>query len=210
MRIVNYYILFTTLILCISGCGGADGKDKVGSLSLAVSPSVLSGGQFSVSAIATYTNPNTSNLVGTEVTFDTSPPGLVAGFPKTYSMPTNGIQGTNILLNQTAANLNFFVIARIGDLVDSKIVSMPALGTVTASPTSLTFITTEVPPSQHSISISGGTSPYIASSSVNSLVTTSVTGNTVTVTRVSVGTGIAVITIQDAVGASTTVTVTLQ
>jgi hypothetical protein len=208
MKFCCYKSVLFVLLLVISGCGS--GKDKVGSLSLAVTSTALSGGQYSVGAVATYTNPNTTNLVGTEVTFDTSPSGLVSGFPKTYSMPTNGIQGVNMIIDQTASVQNFFVIARVGDLIDSKVVSIPALGTLVPSSTSVTFSNSEGVNTTKTVTVSGGSGTYGVTSSDDAVVTASVSGSTVTITRKSTATGSQTITITDTVSLKTaTVTVTL-
>lgn len=209
MRIARKLLTVATLLLLIAGCGSGD-KDKVGNLTVDVTSAALAGQQYSVSALATYTNPNKTSLEGTEITFETST--TVPGFPVTVSTPTNGKTGINFIINQGATPKNFFVIARTGDLEDSKAVSIPALGALTATPSTLTFTSTEVSPSAKAISISGGTSPYTASSNEATLATVSVSGNTATVTRQSNNTGTAVITIKDSASAqaSTTVSVTLQ
>jgi len=194
--------------LLLTACGGGD---NVGNLTMTTPVVADAGnGQYAVSATATYSNPNHSDLTNTEIIFDTSPSGIVSGFPAKLLTATNGSKGVNFVVDQAAQPISFYLVARTGDLQDSKLVTIPALGALTANPTTLTFLTTDVVPANKSITVSGGAPPYSVASSDTNLATATVTGTTVTVTRGSNTTGTVTITITDSQSKSTPVSVTLQ
>jgi len=202
---LKYYVLLLVLLIALPSCGG-DGKDKVGSLELTTATTALAGGQYKVSAIATYKNPNTTNLVGTEVTFSI---GLSGYASQKISLPSGGSEGVIFIVDQIATPLNFFVTASTGSLQDSEVVSIPALGSLVATPTTLTFATTDGVSSAKSVSITGGTAPYAVTSSNATLVTATISGSTVTITRESAGTGNAIVNITDSATTPTTVSVSV-
>jgi len=119
-------LVVVMLMLLMSACGSG-GKDKVGSIVLTATPASNGDGTYSVSASATYTHPTITNLVGVEITFNTSPAGLVAGFPTTISTNSAGNAGVLLTVNQLATAYSFVVTASTGSLQDSKTVSIPAL-----------------------------------------------------------------------------------
>ena len=210
MRILSYIAVLFMFVLCLSSCGSSGG-DKVGSLTVAASSADNGNGTYNVSALATYTNPTKTDLVGVDINFSVidTLTGTVLN-SSTKKTPTNGIIGVNYTVSQQATARGLMVVASTGDLQDSKSVTIPAFGAITANPTTLTFASTDPIGSQKQVSVTGGTLSYNTSSSNNTLATASVVGSTVTVTRASAAVGTVVITINDTAGASTTVSVALQ
>ncbi|MBT0665637.1 hypothetical protein KI809_15110 [Geobacter pelophilus] len=191
-------IIFLVFI-CMSlfGCGD-DGK--VGSLTLGTPFATNNGdGTYQVGATATYSNPSQSNLVGVSITFkliDTATNTIISTFSDTT--PTNGSFGCQWTVPQQLTPQGFLIVASSGGLEDTKSVSVPALGVLSVASSSITFTNTEPAPTIKQNAISGGTTPYSASSSNAALATVSVSGNAVSVTRASNATGTVIVTVTDA------------
>ena len=203
---IRWAVLMCSCVF-LFGCGSG-GDNKVGGLTLTTTTEARDGGVFVVNASAVYTNPNKTDLVGTGITFDTSPSGIITGFPQTISTNTSGNAGIVFALDQQDAAFSFAVVARTGDLEDTEVVTVPALTALTVTPVSVSFVGTDPVGSVRTLTVTGGTPPYTAFSSLPSVIGAGVSGPTVTLTKLQAITpGNAVITVIDSNNRSATASV---
>jgi hypothetical protein len=211
MKIMWKLFVLSLLMISLSGCGDSGGDDLVGGLTLDTTATDNGNGTYNVSALATYSHPTKTDLVGVEIGFkviDTFNNVVLASTTK--NTPTNGKTGVNMTIFQAPVAQSLMVVASTGNLQDSKPVSIPALGAITPNPTSLTFTNTEAIGTIKNVAVTGGTAPYFASSNDTLSATVTSFGNTVSVRRESAAAGSVIITITDAIGSATTFLVTLQ
>lgn len=138
---MRYGIKLVTLMLAVAaaalaGCGA--GSSTTGTLSLAVTPqqTALNG---TVTATATYSNPNSSNVRGTSINFSTNHPELFE--TTSASADTSGKATVILSLKQlTAATgptgpVEVMVFASVGDLMQTATFTLkPADMTITPPP----------------------------------------------------------------------------
>jgi len=203
-HLLKFVAVMILASIMLSGCGG---DDKVGGLSLALTTTDPAGDDFVVNAGATYTHPTATDLVNVPITFDTVPSGLVEKFPQTITTDSSGKAGVLLSFTQGSSPVTIVITAKTGDLQDSKSVTIPAVNTLVASPSSvdLTSITSQ------NVVISGGSGGGLgAVSDSPTSIDADVTDKTVTITKLPAATtGTAEVTVTETgTGANVVIPVT--
>jgi hypothetical protein len=201
-HLLKFVAVMILASIFLSGCGG---EDKVGGLSLVLTTEDPAGDSFVVNAGATYTHPTVSDLVNVPITFDTVPSGLVGGFPEKIYTNSSGFAGTVLVFEQQKEPFTLAITATTGDLQDTKVVTIPGLGTLTANPESITFDPTDVVGTFKEVSISGGSDTgTLSASSDDGNIEATADGTKVTITKIALSTGhTAVVTVTDSVSLKT-------
>ena len=196
IRNIARRFLFAALVA--AGCGGCGGNNTNGSLALTVTPTDLTGGNYNVVALAIYTPPLlTGGTVGTGVSIPTNTPitlvenihNLSGTFSKVETQKLNadstGTVNGNFNIVQTTETLYVDITASTGGLSVTKSVSIPALSSLTTTPTVVSFPSTAQAGAQQSLTVSGGTQPYRASIDASHAgdFTVNVNGATVTLVK---------------------------
>ena len=213
MQIGKFIVLLCCccIVSSLGGCGNSGGGDLVGSLSLDTSTTDLTGGYYDASATATYSHP-TKDPIGTDITFNT------VAFT---NRSTLGVSNSTHKVNSSGAitvtygpfqqrNIPIFIDinANTGDLTQFKRVTIPALSSLGVTPGAVAFAGTDPVGTTKTVTVSGGISPYVISSS-SANIGVSINGNTVTVTLLASGGGTssATVTVKDALGNSVAIAV---
>lgn len=175
------------------GCGSGS-KDLNGSLTVTKAETAADA-YVTVDFTIEYTNPNQSNVLGTEITVTTSTGKIIPELNETFMYSTNNSGKTiyTYLLPKTSVMYVFSIAAKTGDLEGSTAVVVPALAatpvaTFTATPTSVAFDSTTLPGDKIVVLLAGGTPPYKKlniNPSPNNFISASLTDNLLTVQRES-------------------------
>jgi hypothetical protein len=178
----------------------------------------LTGGTYKVEATATYA-PNTGKEpTGDEIVFSASYTTASNPTPVsksiTYKLSKTGIA----VFSDTVIQGNEAIILRLtathGDLFQKKLISIPAVTTVvsvlSASPSTITFASTDVVFTDKAVTMTGINTPFTAASALPADISVLVSGSTVTITKLASGTTTAAtttVTITDAKGNTVSVPV---
>jgi hypothetical protein len=210
MMKTRYYLWFCLILfaLLIAGCGNG-GAGLNGAVTVTGSQAV-STDSSDVSFVVSYTNPTETNLIGVKMNFTVTLDGLSVD---SGSFNTNN-SGTEILGPYTVPRIpseqKVRCVATSDNLSGNSVVTVAKLGALVVTPATQTFASTDGVDTTKTFTVSGGTSPYSASSNNTGFVTTTVSGTTVIATRKSASTGTVTITVSDSAGSSVPVQVTLQ
>ncbi len=175
-------------IMITAGCGGSGTSNTNGTLALTVTPADLTGGRFSVVALATYTPLNGKNPTGTPITLTASIHtlnGTPIAVSDALSADPSGVVTRIYNVNQTTQTVYVDVTASTGGLVKSFSISIPSLAVMTTSPATVAFPSNALAGSTQTITISGGTSPFgaLMDAAHAGDMTINVNGATVTLTK---------------------------
>lgn len=121
MRLMSFFSILPVIALLtvLAGCGGSN---TTGSLSVAVSPASVAAGK-TITVTATYLNPNTANVGGTEISITTNRPDIFdpATVLSRQATPLIVKNPNAIVTDQTVT-----ITARTGDLVATATVIVKA------------------------------------------------------------------------------------
>jgi hypothetical protein len=208
-------ILFCVLLsVAMFGCGS--GKDTAGTLTMSeVTTTALSGSQtYLVGALATYAANAGKDTTGAEISFkavyytaSNSTPFLTKTVNKTLGK--DGIAKYSGTVDQSSDTIILRLTASFGDLSETKYASIPAIGTLAASPSSHTFASTDLAGATTEVVVSGGFPPFTVSSSTTDI-DASISGSSITITKVPGGTTTAskaTVTVTDSKGYSTKINI---
>jgi len=221
---VHILALIASIILLLQACGTSQTN---GSLTVAdLTMKDQTGGYYSAETTVTYTPPTDKDPNGTKVTvstqFTTYSGASSVAINKTLSI-TKTLDSTGAfdytypyLIAQGGSPIFVTITASTGDLVSSKIGSVPAIAALSATPSSIAFASTATAGTTQTVTLSGGYTPYqapVVTSSAGagiSNITASISGTTMTVVLVAPGDGTksAKITVFDVKGNSVVVGVT--
>lgn len=156
--------LFAALV--VAGSGGCGGNNTNGSLALTVTPTDLTGGNYNVAVLAVYTPPAGSVATNTPITLVANIHDLSGTSSKVETQKLNadatGAVNGNFNIAQTTETLYADITASTGGLSITKSVSIPALSSLTTTPTVVSFSSTATAGTSQSVTVSGGTPPYSA------------------------------------------------
>lgn len=183
-------LLSLFVVTLLAGCGGGGGNDLVGSIALTASSADVGAGVNKVSASAKYTHP-TKDPLGTQIDFTFTAFNNVGQIvsQQSFSGKVNSSGEIGFFMNfiQQATPVFVVVSARTGDLEDSEQVTVPALAPLTVTPPAVAFAGTEGIGTAKTVTVAGGISPYVLSAFDPQVVSVSVAGNTITITRLALG-----------------------
>lgn len=206
--------LAVTAVIMLALCGCGSGNDLNGSLTIG-STQANSTNFSEVSFTVKYTNPQKSNLLGMPLHFRTS----MGSFDEKTN--NSGSIILSFVIPKADVDQAFFFEVTTGDLLASKVVIIPALGTepppsvpMSALPTSITFTPTAAIDSTQDVLILGGTGNYSVlntNPSPNLNISAAIVdGTTLRVSKESAATpGVATILVVDDASPPNSVTVTV-
>lgn len=199
-------VLCIGLTIMLAGCGGGGSGDTNGTLTLNdLALTDMGGGEYSVQATAAYSPPAGKDpqgmSIGFSATFETSTEQSVRS--ANIEVGSNGIaNAAPWRVTQTNQPIRVTVVASLGGLRSIKTTLIPALSGLSGTPAAVSFGTADGIGATKTITISGGYSPYVVSSSVPADINAQLAGNAITLTK------LVNVTAGSPVGASATVTIT--
>lgn len=179
--------LFAALV--VAGSGGCGGNNTNGSLALTVTPSNLTGGNYNVLALAVYTPPLGSVPTNTPITLTAHIHNLSGTLSSVdtqkLNADTTGAVTKSYNIAQTTETLYVDVTASTGGLSRVSSISIPAISSLTTTPTVVSFPSTAQAGAQQTVTVSGGTQPYRASIDASHAgdFTVNVNGSTITLIK---------------------------
>jgi len=193
--------LLLTIMLMLAGCGSGNMSTN-GTLTLDdITSTDLTGGTYSVATSATFVPNGKTALPGTEITY-------TATFAGSSTTTRSGKLSTDssgkvsigpLPVTQDAVPVIVTISAATGGLSSSKTASIPAISSLTVTPSAVAFANTDTAGTIRTVTVTGGFSPYTASSAVPADIGAAISGGTVTITK---------LTASGLTNSSTTVTVT--
>ena len=196
-------LLMCAVLSCgLLGCGGD--TNVSGNLTLSdITSADLSGGTYKVEATATYAPDSGKEATGAEINFTavyTTPSNATPVTRSSkYVLSKSGIATYTDLVVQGNEPVYLRLTASIGGLSQVKIVSIPAVAVLTASPAAISFVNTDTVGTAKIVTVSGGYLPYTVASAIPSDIRADISGSAVTITKLASG---------STTNASTTVTIT--
>ena len=156
------YLLVLIIFSLLQGCGSGSGNNTNGSLSVSdLTITDQTGGTYLVSGTATYTPPSGKEPTGAEISFNASfrtPTGAPTTRSNTVYLDSTGIaQFPAYFITQGTEPVLVTVMASIGGLSAQKSSSVPAITSLTATPSALAFALTDT---TKTVVLSGGFTPY--------------------------------------------------
>lgn len=214
LRLAKCLIVLLIFAL-LPACGSGSGDDTNGALAVSdLTVTDQTGGSFRVSGTSTYTPPSGKVPNGAQITLDTSfstPTGTPTTRANTVSLDSTGIASFSYFVTQGTEPVLVTVTASIGGLKAQKSSSIPSIGALSATPSALTFSAADGAGVQKIITLSGGFAPYSAPTSTTSDLSVSLSGSTITVTKVPAAGSVqqsGSITVKDVRGNSIDISVT--
>lgn len=218
MKLLRYGLIISLLIvtIVIQSCGGGSEKETNGSLAIS-DPSVKgpSNGIFTISETVTYTPPSgkVPNSVPVVVTITIN--GISTAPTSTHYLDSTGRFTITDYVQQAANSVIYTVSATTGDLkssVATVLAGSSATTTLSATPSSILFTSTDAVGTVKTSTISGGVTPYavtVNDDSADDLEVT-ISGSTMSVTKISSPGAVqkqGTITVTDDLGTSITIIV---
>lgn len=196
------YLLVLIISSLLQGCGSGSGNNTNGSLSVSdLTITDQTGGTYLVSGTATYTPPSGKEPTGEQISFNASfrtPTGTPTIRSNTVYLDSTGIaQFPAYFITQGTEPVLVTVMASIGGLSAQKSSSVPAIASLSATPSPLVFALTDT---SKTVVLSGGFTPYTPSITVADLSVT-LSGTTTLIVTKTTATGViqkfATITVTD-------------
>jgi hypothetical protein len=189
--------LLVAAIAIIGGCG--DGKS--GTLTVAdITKTDLSGGIYNVETSATFTPASGSALPNTLISYTATFAGSTTLTRTGTSLQSGGKAGIGPWqITQGTVPIIVTISATYEGLSATKVTSIPAISPLTVTPQAVAFTNTDTAGTTLTVEVAGGFSPYTVSSLNSADIAASVSGGTVTITK---------LTASGLTNTSTTVTVT--
>lgn len=195
-------MLMLLLLFGLFGCG----SDTVSSGTLTMSEITstdLTGGTYKVDATATYAPDNGKDATGEEINFTATytTPSNATPVTRTsiVSLSKSGIAPYTDMVVQGSEPVYMRFTASIGSLSQTKIISIPAVSVLSASPAAISFLNTDTVGTAKTATVTGGYAPYTVASAIPTDIRADITGSVITITKLAAG---------SAAIASTTVTIT--
>ena len=195
-------IMMTTVTWLLAGCGNGGGRLATnGTLSLAdITLTDLSGGKYAVETTVTFTSASETNIPGgPEIEYKAT----FGNITRTGKVIPQGTTGTAVIgpweVDQAFEPVIIKIEASTGGLSATKISSLPAIASLSVAPAAVSFTNTDTAGTSKTAVVSGGFSPYTVASAVPGDISATISGSSVTITR---------LTASGATNTSTTVTVT--
>lgn len=195
-------MLMVLLLLGLFGCG----SDTVSSGTLTmgdITSTDLTGGTYKVEATATYVPVSGKEATGAEIGFTAvyTTPSNATPVTRTLkvSLSKSGIATYTEMIEQGSEPVYMRLTSSIGSLSQTKIISIPAVTVLSASPAAISFLNTDTVGTANTATVSGGYPPYTVASAIPTDIRADITGSIVTITKLAAG---------SASNASTTVTIT--
>ena len=199
---VKFSSMLMLLLLSLFGCG----SDTVSSGTLTMSEITstdLTGGTYKVEATATYAPENGKEATGAEIGFTAvyTTPSNATPVTRTLkvSLSNSGIATYTEMVEQGSEPVYMRLTSSIGALSQTKIISIPAVAVLSASPAAISFLNTETVGTAKTATVTGGYAPYTVASAIPTDIRADITGSVITITKLAAG---------SAAIASTTVTIT--
>lgn len=207
------FILCVVLCIWMFGCG--NDKNTSGTLTLSdITLTDLSGGTFKVDATATYAPDGGKEATGAEIDFTAvySTPSNATPVTRTskYTFSKSGIVTYTDIIIQTDEPVFLRLTASLGGLTQTKIISIPTVAPLTATPAAIAFVNTDTVGTTKTVTVTGGNTPYTVASDIPLDIRADISGSAVTITKLAIGsTAIAstTVTIIDSKGRNITVPV---
>jgi len=196
------------LLLCIVlscgffGCGGGDVSS--GTLTMTdITSTDLTGGTYKVDATATYAPDNGKDATGAQIDFTAvyTTPSNATPVTRTskVTLSKTGIATYTDMVVQGSEPVYMRLTSSIGGLSQTKIISIPAVSVLSASPATISFLNTDTVGTAKTATVTGGYSPYTVASALPTDIRADITGSGVTITKLAAG---------STTNTSTTVTIT--
>lgn len=197
------------LLLCVVlscgffGCG--NGNNTSGTLTMSeITSNDLTGGTYNVVATATYAPDAGQDATNSEIDFTaeySTPSNATATKTKTSKvmLTKTGIATFSDMVVQGSEPVYLRLIASIGGLSQTKMISIPAVAVLSASPAAISFLNTDTVGTAKTATVTGGFSPYTVASTLPTDIRADISGSAVTITKLAAG---------STTNTSTTVTIT--
>lgn len=197
-------LLLISVVLCVGllGCGGGDISS--GTLTMSeITSTDLTGGTYKIDALATYAPDAGKEPTGAQIDFTAvyTTPSNATPVTRTskVTLSKTGIATYTEMVGQGSEPVYLRLVASIGGLSQTKIISIPAVSVLSASPAAISFLNTETVGSAKTATITGGYSPYTVVSAIPTDIRADVSGSAITITKLATG---------STTNASTSVTIT--
>ena len=202
-------ILVGLLSSCGSGSGSTSGTLSVDDITL----TSQGGGIYSVFTVATYTPSGSAPLPNTPISYTATFVGNTTTTRSATDVSSDGAGKIQIgpwSVNQDTVPIVVTITAKTGGLSSTKVTSIPASSPLTVTPQAIAFPNTATAGATATVAVTGGTSPYLVSSSAPGDIKADISGATVTLTKLTVS-GLtnttATVTVTDNRGAQQSITV---
>jgi hypothetical protein len=205
MMKAGWKIITATLVLIsvalLGGCGSGSGSTSGTLMANDITVTDLTGGTYSVQTSAIYAPSTGSILPGTEISYSAT----FAGGSTTSRSGTLYTDGTGTvvvgpwLVTQDIVPILVTITVTTGGLSSTKVISVPAMAVLAVTPQTVSFGNTDTAGSSKTVTVTGGFSPYTVSSASPGDISATVSGGTVTITK---------LTASGVINASTTITIT--
>lgn len=191
MTIKWWQILVSGLLMAIlaflAGCGSGSMSTN-GTLSVAdITSKDLTGGMYSVETSATFTSGTGKVLPGTVISYSAT----FAGSTTTTRAGNLSTDSTGMVpigpwqITQDTVPIIVTINATTGGLTTTKTASIPAISALTVTPQAVAFASTDTAGTTRTVAVTGGFSPYTASSVLPADIGTAISGGTVTITKLA-------------------------
>jgi hypothetical protein len=172
----------------LAGCGSGSGSTS-GTLTVAdIATADLGGGTYSVSTSATFAPSSGTALPGTEIKY-TATFAATTTTSRTGTLYTDSTGKVDIgpwqVAQDTTVPTILTVTATTGGLSSTKITSIPVISPLSVSPQAVGFPSSDTVGATQTVAITGGFSPYVPSSAAPGDIGVSVSGATVTITKLT-------------------------
>ncbi len=204
------HVLTVVIVFTVQGCGSGD-SELIGSLDMTATKVDDSGGYSHAESTVTYKHP-TKDPTGTEISYSENiytPTIRISSSSQTKKVNSSGaITFISKSVQQGTEPIFIDVSAQTGSLTQFKRITIPAIASLSVTPSAIAFLVTDAVGTAKTVTISGGISPYsVSSNSSNIGVAVNAATATITNNVVITGTRSATITITDGAGKSATVLV---
>ena len=185
MNFLNFVLklLACVAVLSIFGCGS---KDVNGSLTVVAGSPSTSAQSSRVTFTVTYTNPQKSDVIGTEIAVVATLSGINGAQDASqyfeYSTSNSGINTFTYSVPRAANDQTLTLSAQTGSLKASDSATITGLGTLTANPASVSFPLTDPKGTPVTVALSGGLAPYTATSPTTDIIVVT-SGSSLTVIK---------------------------
>lgn len=180
------------IMLCMGmfGCGGE--TELSGTLAMTdITVTDLSGGTYKVESTATYTPVAGKVATGAEINFAAAYSTRSNSTPVTRSskfvLSGTGVATYTDMVEQGNDPIYLRLTASIGGLSQTKIISIPAITVLSASPAAISFTNTETVGTAKTATVTGGFPPYTVASAIPADIRADISDAAVTITKFAAG-----------------------
>ena len=184
------FIFMVFGLALLAGCGSGSGATN-GTLTVnPITATDLTGGAYSVMTTAVYTPASGATVLpNTEIsytaTFVSNNTVIDSRSAKLSSDATGTVTIVPWKVTQLAYPVDITITATTGGLSSTQIARIPAVSPMTVTPQAVSFVSTSTAGAALTVAVSGGISPYAVSSATPADISATISGTTVTLTKLT-------------------------